>query len=298
MQILITGGTGFIGKACVEFFSGKGYKLIVLTRQKGLQLKNAKTISNIEEIKSSEKIDVIINLAGANINKRWTKNYKDQIVNSRLSVTHDIISLIEKLETKPQVLISASAVGYYGCQQSNLLNEDSLYVEGFTHDLCQRWEDEALRAKNLGVRVCLARLGVVLSKNGGIMAKLKPIFLKGFGARLGTGMQYLSWIHIFDVVNAFSLLIDKPECEGVYNFTSPAPVTNAVFTKAVNDTIHLPTLLTIPSIVIKVLLGEMGDTLLLKGQNVVPKRLVDAGLKFRYSNINDAIKKVVGEDNS
>jgi uncharacterized protein (TIGR01777 family) len=297
MQILITGGTGFIGRACIEFFSGKGHHIIVLTRKQGLQLKNAKTISNIEEIKTSEKVDVIINLAGASINKRWTKNYKEEIVNSRLAVTHDVVSLIEKLETKPQLLISASAVGYYGCQQNNLLDEDSLYVEGFTHDLCQKWEDEALRAKNFGVRLCIARLGVVLSKNGGIMAKLKPIFLKGFGAKLGTGQQYFSWIHIFDLVNAFYFLIEKAECEGAYNFTAPAPVTNAAFTKAVNDVIHLPTLLTLPSPVIKVLLGEMGDTLLLKGQNVVPKRLVDAGFKFRYGKINDAVNKVVGEGN-
>lgn len=292
MQMLITGGTGFIGRACCEFFSSKGYKIIVLSRNKDAKLKNAKIVSNLEEIIPSEKIDVIINLAGETINKRWTKVYKDQIINSRLDVTRNVVSLIDRLQIKPQLFISASAIGYYGSQQSNSLYENSLYVEGFTHDLCQKWEDEALRAKNSGVRVCISRLGVVLSKNGGIMSKLKPVFLKGFGAQLGTGQQYFSWIHIFDVVNAFNFLIEKTECEGVYNFTAPAPVTNAVFTKTINDFIHLPTWLKIPSIAIKLALGEMGENLLLKGQNVVPKRLVDAGFKFRYGNIGEAIKKV------
>ncbi len=293
MRILITGGTGFIGKACTKYLAAQEHEVIILTRNKEKAPSYAKTISNVDEIDNDENIDIIINLAGAPIDLKWSKQYKSELIGSRVAITSKIISLIERLKNKPKLLISASAIGYYGSQGSEKLIETSEPIVSFTHELCKAWEDEAIKAENFGVRVCIARLGVVLGKSGGMVKKIFPSFKNGLGKKLGDGTQYLSWIHIQDVIGVFNFFIKKGNCSKAYNVTAPNPVTNDQFTKTMNDVLHLPTFLFIPAFIIKMTYGEMGEELLLKGQNVLPQKLLDQGFRFKFNTMEEALTQIL-----
>ena len=284
MNILITGGTGFIGSALTKFFIQKGYLTTILSRNCPA-LSSVRIIKSIEQINVDEKIDIIINLAGAPINKKWTNSYKEVLIDSRLEITKNLILLIKSLKTKPNLLISASAIGYYGNQSNKYIGENSLYINDFTHKLCNLWELEAKKAEKLGVRTCITRLGVVLGKNGGALEELLPIFRLGLGAKIGSGKQFFSWVHIDDVIGAFNFLIKDKTQKGIYNLTSPNPVTNYRFTKELGKMINRPTVLTIPKFVIKMIFGEMGDKLLLNGSAVYPKKLLDSGYEFQFKTI-------------
>jgi uncharacterized protein len=293
MNVLITGGTGFVGSHLVLYLLGKGCNITIITRDKSKVASGIKAIEDINEIKPSEQIDVIVNLAGAPISKRWSEKYKQELIASRINSTKDIISLIKKLKQKPDVLISASAIGYYGLQDDTPLNEEAHPRNEFTHQLCKKWENEALKAEKLGVRVCITRLGVVLGKNGGALKQMLPPFKMGLGGKIGSGKQYFSWAHIDDVISALSFLVENKNQSGIYNLTAPNPVTNAEFTKALGRQLKRPTLFPMPAFIVKLLFGEMGETLLLKGQRVVPNKLKKTGFKFKYPKINEALGSIV-----
>jgi uncharacterized protein len=293
MHILITGGTGFVGSSLTNFLLGKGYRITILTHKKNITIGGVKAISNINEIKSNEKIDGIINLAGAAISKNWSDNYKQELIASRVNTTKEIILLIKRLEKKPDILISASAIGYYGSQDDNIIDEKSQPHNEFTSQLCHKWESEALKAEDIGVRVCITRLGVVLGPNGGALKQMLPTFKMGIGGQIGSGKQYFSWVHIDDVILAFSFLIKNKKQSGIYNLTAPNPITNAHFTKALGKQLKRPTIFSVPSFVIKTLFGEMGETLLLKGQRVLPKQLQQAGFIFKYPKIDEALENII-----
>jgi uncharacterized protein (TIGR01777 family) len=292
MNILITGGTGFIGSALTKFFIQKGYLTTILSRNCPA-LSSVRIIKSIEQINVDEKIDIIINLAGAPINKKWTNSYKEVLIDSRLEITKNLILLIKSLKTKPNLLISASAIGYYGNQSNNYIDENSLYINDFTHKLCNLWELEAKKAEKLGVRTCITRLGVVLGKNGGALEEMLPIFRLGLGAKIGSGKQFFSWVHIDDVIGAFNFLIKDKTQKGIYNLTSPNPVTNYRFTKELGKMINRPTVLTIPKFVIKMIFGEMGDKLLLNGSAVYPKKLLDSGYEFQFKTIEASLENIL-----
>jgi uncharacterized protein (TIGR01777 family) len=292
MNILITGGTGFIGSALTKFFIQKGYLTTILSRN-CLALSSVRIIKSIEQINVDEKIDIIINLAGAPINKKWTNSYKEVLIDSRLEITKNLILLIKSLKTKPNLLISASAIGYYGNQSNNYIDENSLYINDFTHKLCNLWELEAKKAEKLGVRTCITRLGVVLGKNGGALEEMLPIFRLGLGAKIGSGKQFFSWVHIDDIIGAFNFLIKDKTQKGIYNLTSPNPVTNYRFTKELGKMINRPTVLTIPKFVIKMIFGEMGDKLLLNGSAVYPKKLLDSGYEFQFKTIEASLENIL-----
>ena len=293
MHILITGGTGFVGSSLTNFLLGKGYRITILTHKKNITIGGVKAISNINEIKSNEKIDGIINLAGAAISKNWSDNYKQELITSRVNTTKEVILLIKRLEKKPDILISASAIGYYGSQDDNIIDEKSQSHNEFTSQLCHKWESEALKAEDIGVRVCITRLGVVLGPNGGALKQMLPTFKMGIGGKIGSGKQYFSWVHIDDVILAFSFLIENKKQSGIYNLTAPNPITNAHFTKALGKQLKRPTIFSVPSFVIKILFGEMGETLLLKGQRVLPKQLQQAGFIFKYPKIDEALENII-----
>lgn len=293
MHILITGGTGFVGSSLTNFLLGKGYRITILTHKKNITIGGVKAISNINEIKSNEKIDGIINLAGAAISKNWSDNYKQELITSRVNTTKEVILLIKRLEKKPDILISASAIGYYGSQDDNIIDEKSQPHNEFTSQLCHKWESEALKAEDIGVRVCITRLGVVLGPNGGALKQMLPTFKMGIGGQIGSGKQYFSWVHIDDVILAFSFLIENKKQNGIYNLTAPNPITNAHFTKALGKQLKRPTIFSVPSFVIKILFGEMGETLLLKGQRVLPKQLQQAGFIFKYPKIDEALENII-----
>jgi uncharacterized protein (TIGR01777 family) len=295
MNILITGGSGFIGSEATKAFLSQGYNVIILSRRKLNAPQQVRVIQSVSQINSSEKIDIIINLAGSTISKRWSLAYKQNLISSRLAVTTSIIALIKQLKEKPALLISASAIGYYGSQNSNYVDEASPYIDDFTHELCNLWELEAQKAQEFGVRTCIARLGVVLGKSGGALQKMLPLFKLGLGGKIGSGKQFFSWIHISDVIGAFNFLISNIAQKGVYNLTSPSPVTNSQFTTALGRELKRSVFFTIPSFVIKVVFGEMGDKLLLNGSAVYPKKLLDNGYEFKFKSIEPALKNLINQ---
>jgi len=282
MNILITGGTGFIGSAITKFFLQQNNYVTILSRGRSKILQPLRVIQSINQINANEKINIIINLAGSPINKRWSKTYKQILMNSRVEVTRSLITLIKVLKEKPDLLISASAIGYYGTQNTKYLDENSSYIDDFTHELCNLWELEAQKAEELGVRTCITRLGVVLGKNGGALEKMLPLFKLGLGGKIGSGKQFFSWIHTDDVIDAFNFLISNTEQKGIYNLTSPNPTTNSQFTIELGRELKMPTFFTVPSFLIKIVFGEMGDQLLLNGSAVYPKKLLDNEKRYIY----------------
>ena len=292
MNILITGGTGFIGSTITKFFLQQNNYITILSRGRSKVLKPVRVIESINQINANEKINIIINLAGSPINKKWNKTYKEILISSRVEVTKSLITLIKALKEKPDLLISASAIGYYGTQNNKYLDETSSYIDDFTHELCNLWELEAQKAQELGVRTCITRLGVVLGKNGGALEKILPLFKLGLGGNIGSGKQFFSWIHVDDVIAIFNFLISNKEQKGIYNLTSPSPTTNSQFTKALSRTLKRPDFFTVPSSLIKMVFGEMGDKLLLNGSAVYPKKLLDNGYEFKFKTIESALKNI------
>lgn len=295
MNILISGGTGFIGSAITNIFLQQNNQVTILSRVRSKLLKPARFIQSINQINANEKIDIIINLAGSTISKKWSETYKRILISSRVEVTRSLITLIKSLKQKPDLLISASAIGYYGAQNSNYLDENSSYIDDFTHELCNLWELEAQKAEELGVRTCITRLGVVLGKNGGALEKMLPLFKLGLGGKIGSGKQILSWIHLDDVMDVFNFLILNTEQKGIYNLTSPSPTTNSQFTIELGRELKRPTFFTVPSFLIKMVFGEMGDKLLLSGSAVYPKKLLDNGYEFKFKTIESALKNIINK---
>lgn len=293
MTILLTGGTGFVGRHLAEKLRALGHDLIILSRAPRRVPQPYRAIASFDDIDSSDTIDGIINLAGAPIDRRWTTHYKKVLVNSRVHTTQNIATLIQRLHAKPSCLMSASAVGYYGTHPPDaVVTEETSPTPGFTHELCQAWESEARKAEPLGVRVCPLRFGVVLGHGG----MLKKLFLpyKGFmGGRIGDGSQGLSWIHIDDLCAAILFLMGHKEASGPYNLTAPEPTSQGDFARALGAALKRPTFMNIPKCVIKMLFGEMGRALLLEGARVYPQKLQKAGFTFTYPTLASALQQII-----
>ncbi|MGI9392294.1 MAG: TIGR01777 family oxidoreductase, partial [Parvibaculales bacterium] len=202
-------------------------------------------------------------------------------------------ALIKRLKQKPHLLISASAIGYYGAQDTQPLHESSPPNKDFTHSLCADWEQAAKQAEQYGTRLCIARLGVVLGKNGGALQKMLPAFKLGLGGRLGDGKQILSWIHRDDVVRGFQFLLNNQKLSGIFNFCAPHAISNTDFTKSLANALHRPAIFPMPAWLIKLLFGEMGTALLLHGQNATPTALTKAGFTFQHPHIQEALKNII-----
>lgn len=293
MKYLITGGTGFIGSHLVDFLTRQKNDITILTRNPKKIPSGCKAITDISSISDDQKFDVIINLAGANVSRRWTESYKKNLISSRLKVTQGLVDLVSRLKEKPLVFISASAIGYYGDQkQGIIIDESTKGSNGFTHELCSQWEECANQIKKYNVRTCIARLGVVLGKEDGALKKMLPSFYLGLGGKMSDGKQILSWIHIEDVIRAFDYMI-KNGVDGVFNVTAPNPISNKHFTEALGTTLKRPTFFTVPAVVVKTIFGEMGKTLLLKGSAVFPKRLQENNFTFKFKTIESALKSLL-----
>jgi uncharacterized protein (TIGR01777 family) len=296
-KILITGGTGFIGRVLLCELLKMGYQLYVLTRNKAKSTSdfsnnNVILISNLKEIEALCEIDAIINLAGEPIaNKRWTVKQKNILLQSRLKITNELVELCQRLAVKPKVLISASAVGFYGNCGNSIIDESCELIDenctSFARKLCIAWESEALKCNT---RTCIARFGVVLDKNQGAFKKMSYPFSLGIGGKIGNGKQYFSWIHIQDAVNALIFLIQNDSLSGVFNVTSPSPATNEEFTKCLATVFHKPAFCHIHSGIIKLIFGQMGEEILLYSQRVLPRNLLNNGFKFKYETIEECVK--------
>jgi uncharacterized protein len=291
MKILITGGSGLIGSNLVPLLRPNG--IAVYTRNVAMaeQILGHKIhyLSSLDHLTDLNDYQVVINLAGEPIvGKRWTALQKAEIEQSRWSVTEKIVALIKASSEPPELLISGSAVGYYGPQDDTILDEQSTQVEDdFGHQLCERWEFLAQHAASDKTRVCILRTGIVVTKRGGALVKMLTPFRLGLGGPVASGQQYMSWIHLEDMLRGILHLIENHNCRGVFNFTAPNPVTNQEFSQALARALHRPCLFRVPELALRLAMGEAAD-LLIYGQRVVPKRLVESGYKFVYSDIDEA----------
>lgn len=294
--VLITGGTGFIGRNLIPLLQKDNYKIIVLSRTPSKYQDDFyfKHVTLVEDLSEVDHADIVINLAGANLSaKRWTDKYKQEIVNSRLNLTKELIDWMTPKEHKPHTLISGSAIGYYGPRGNETLDENSTSgnASEFQVRLCSQWENAAYRAESLGVRVCCIRTGVVLGGEGALQQMLLP-FKLGLGGKLGSGNQYFSWIHIQDHVRAVKHLIDNDSLTGAFNLTAPNPVTNETLTKTLGKVLSRPTFMTVPGFALKLAVGEMAH-ILLTGQRVIPKKLQESGFKFEYAELEQALTHIL-----
>ncbi len=297
MKLLITGGTGFIGRSLSECLLGKGHQLILLTRNpKKISAqyigRNVEVIDTIEALNSEMEIDAIINLAGEGIaDKRWSAQRKQELIVSRESVTQAVIEYIKRAKKKPGVLINGSAVGFYGEQGDIEVLETSPCNPDFGHRICEAWEYIAKKARESGVRVCIIRLGPVVGSGGGFLQRMLLPFKLGLGGRIGDGQQWMSWVHIDDVIGVIDFLLHKLDAEGAYNLTAPTPVRNSAFAQIFAGVLHRPAIFPLPASLLKMALGEMSE-LLLGGQKVLPARLQASGYQFKYPELKEALEQV------
>lgn len=302
MNILLTGGTGFIGSELLKLLTTHHVVLLTRSPEKARQQLKHADLGNIEYVDSLDHladlnhIDSVINLAGEPIaDKRWTKKQKDKICKSRWQITEKIVELIHASTKPPAVFISGSAVGYYGDQQEHPFDE-CLHVNNndFTHIVCQQWEQIAKRAESENTRVCLLRTGVVLGLNGGALAKMLLPYKFGLGGPLGSGNQYMPWIHILDMVRAIIYLLNTPHAHGAFNMCAPHPVTNRIFSATLAKTLKRPHILFTPKWVMETVMGESA-CLLFESIRAKPKKLTELDFQFTYSRIEPALKHLLHE---
>ena len=293
MKIAIAGGTGLVGQKLCHLLKARGDEVIVLTRGESKFEEGIHYVNWLGEEKPDqalEGIDAFVNLAGVSLNDgRWTEERKEAIYMSRMDTTDEVLRIIESLQTKPQVLINASAVGIYPTSTSAVYTEQSKkYATDFLGEVVAHWEQKANRATELGVRVCLARLGVVLEKETGALPLIVLPYQLFIGGTIGSGEQWLSWIHIDDVCGAILHAIEHTELSGPINFTSPNAKRMKQFGKIVGRALNRPHWLPVPSFALKLALGEKSQ-LVLEGQYVVPEKLLQSGYQFKFPSVEDAI---------
>ena len=285
MIISVSGAGGFIGTALKRAFNEKGWTTKSINRESFSMGDDEFRESKIEDC------DVVINLAGANISRRWNESYKKEIVDSRIVTTRKIVSSILSSSNKPGLLISASAVDIYDSVNTHDESSSS-YAGGFLGSLCKEWEKEALAASGL-IRVALPRMGLVLGTDGGALEKMYPLFSFGLGAKIGKGDQWLSFIHIKDLVRAFIFVIENNSISGPVNIVSPYPVTNAEFSSTFGKVLKQPVLFSVPGSILKFIYGE-GSVVLLEGHKVVPGKLTNMGFRYNYPTITNALVNLLG----
>ncbi len=297
MKILITGGTGFIGQTLCPALLAAGHTLTVYSRHPDrvnpILGDQVTPLNSLKALSESDYFEAIINLAGAPIfGKRWTDERKQVLLHSRIDVTQDLVKFIARAQTKPVVFLSGSAIGYYGNQGDTIVDETSPGQDDFGRQLCVEWENEAVKAKEHGVRVCQLRTGLVIGKNGGFLQPMILPFKLGLGGRMGSGKQWMPWIHIDDHVAICLALLNSTELDGPFNLTAPNPVTNQVFAQTLAKTLHRPAFLPAPAWVLKLLLGEMSE-LLLGSQRVIPRRMLGADYQFKFTELGAALRQVL-----
>jgi uncharacterized protein (TIGR01777 family) len=286
MILSISGASGFIGQALIKKIREKGWTVRVINRG---------SFSMTEEKFLEEKIegsDAVINLAGAPVAKRWTPEYKQEILDSRVNTTRKISSAIRFARQKPSVLISSSAIGIYDSENTHSESSSS-YADSFLADVCKAWEKEAMKAESPFTRVVIFRTGLVLGSNGGALSKMHTPFSLGLGGKMGNGEQAVSFIHLDDLISAMIFAVENPVVTGIVNAVSPYPSNNAEFSDKLGKVLGQPIWLTIPSFALKMMYGE-GAQVLLEGQKVLPEKLMNAGFKFKYPTIQNALVKIYG----
>ena len=301
MRVLITGGSGFVGQRLCRRLKEAGHRPLVVSREPD-QVRDRLP----EECDIRRSVldfvdtppDAIVNLAGEPIAaRRWSDDQKERLIDSRVNITRDLVTLCEQLHSSqgrtPRVMVSASAMGYYGDQGDREVTEETPPHDEFAHRLCKRWEDAALPARDFDVRVALLRIGLVLDLGGGSLEKMLPPFKLGLGGRFGDGKQFMPWIHREDLVRAILFLLERDDLEGPFNGSAPHPVTNAEFTRTLAKQLGRPAIFPVPAIVLETAFGEM-SRLLLTGADMRPARLLEAGFEFQFETLDAALADILG----
>lgn len=294
MHVLLTGGTGFIGHALCEHLLRAGHALSVLTRdpiRAHTQVPaSARVLVSLDDARD---VEAVVNLAGEPLMAgRWNAERKAEFRRSRLGTTQALMTWMARQSVRPGVLVSGSAIGYYGPRDDEALDESAAPGDDFAAQLCRDWETEAMQAEGLDVRTCRLRTGIVLAADGGALAKMLPPFRLGAGGPMGDGRQWMSWIHRDDLVRMIAWLLDSDRAGGAYNGTAPEPVTNRVFARTLGKALHRPAVLPTPAFALKAGFGEMAQ-LLLTGQRVLPAHALAEGFTFRFPILEDALRDLL-----
>ena len=296
MRILITGGTGLIGRNLCRLWLAQGHELYVWSRRpeqvKALCGEAVQPVAELTEL-NAVQLDAVINLAGAPIADRpWTKARRTLLRDSRIALTERLVSWLATLEHKPEVLISGSAVGWYGDGGEQVLTESSpIQKSDFATQLCADWETAAQAAEPLGIRVVLVRTGLVLTGQGGFLSRLLPLFRLGLGGKQGSGQQWMPWVHLHDEIALIDHLLHSTDAQGPYNACAPQPVRNQDFAKTLGQHVRRPAFMAAPGFVLKLMLGDMAG-LLLGGQNIRPERTQETGFEFKYHDLKSALAEL------
>jgi uncharacterized protein len=296
MNILVTGASGLIGSALVSSLTAAGHDVTRLVRSQpkpGEKAARWDPIAGSVDVSGLQGVEAVVHLAGENIAERWTAAKKVQIRDSRVRGTQVLCEALNGLAPPPKVLVSASAIGYYGNRDAEVLTEDSPAGAGFLAEVCQAWEAATEPARQRGIRVVRLRFGVVLSAAGGALAKMLPPFRLGLGGVLGSGRQYMSWIALDDAVAAIQHAIVTDGLQGPVNAVAPHAVTNQEFTKTLGKVLGRPTVLPMPAFAARLMFGEMADELLLASARVQPAKLQASGYSFRYPELEGALRHLL-----
>jgi uncharacterized protein len=296
--VLVTGATGFLGRRAIEALVAGGHTVIALVRTPNpdsLLARPLTLITSLDQIASDTRIDAILNLAGEPIaNALWTKAKRARIIASRVDTTNAVVQLIARLAVKPEVLISGSAIGWYGLWNDEPLDEASPGHASFSHELCATWETAAQKAEASGVRVVLVRIGLVLGTEGGLLTQMLTPFEFGLGGRFGDGRHWMSWIERDDVIRLFFHAMATKSLRGPLNGTAPEPVTNATFVQSLGRALGRPAVLPVPASVLSFVGGDMARELLLGGQKVLPKAAISSGFVFKHPSLDAALDVILG----
>lgn len=298
MKILVSGASGLVGAAVVRRFASPADEVVRLVRREsgpGAAEVPWDPEAGTIAAEGLEGFDAVVHLAGENLGAgRWTRAKKNRIRTSRVEGTRLLAHALAGLERPPRVLVSASAVGFYGNRGDEKLDERSAPGTGFLAGLCQDWEAATGPAARAGIRVAIARFGVILAREGGALARMLPLFRLGLGGRLGSGRQFLSWITLDDAVGAIRFLVENDSLSGPVNLVSPNPITNREFTKTLGRVLHRPTLVPAPALALRIALGEMADEMLLASARVLPQRLIASGYRHTDPTLGPAIRGRLG----
>ena len=297
MKVAISGASGLIGTALRSSLTSDGHEVIPLTRRASSSPLETITWDLDQgrfDASALEGVDAVVHLAGEPVAKRWNQERKNAIRQSRVRGTKLLVEGLKSLKNPPKLLVSSSAVGFYGDGGDTELDESAPPGEGFLSDVCHEWEKSTMEALGLGIRAVCMRTGIVLSTQGGALGQMLLPFKLGLGGPLGNGKQWMPWIHIDDIVGAFRYVMANDDLVGAVNGTSPNPATNADFTKALGRALHRPAVLPVPTFGLKLLFGEMAQ-ILLEGQRALPKKLLFTGYEFKYPDLSGALEDVIGQ---
>jgi uncharacterized protein (TIGR01777 family) len=293
MRVTVTGGSGLIGTRLAALLRARGDEVTVLSRGGADGAAGWDPLAGPAPAAALEGRDAVIHLAGEPIAQRWTPAAREAIAASRRTGTANLVAAIEALGQRPRVLVSANAVGYYGNRGAELLTEASAPGSGYLAEVCVAWEQAAMSARELGLRVCVLRTGVVLDRHGGALAKMLPPFRLGVGGPVAGGRQYVSWIALDDLAALYVAALDDQRYVGAFNATAPAPVTNAELSRALGRVLHRPALAPVPAVALKLLYGEMAE-IVTDSQNAIPERALALGHGFRHPTLEGALAAALG----